>query len=313
MRAVAAALVLVATPALAAGVPTSRRFTVTHTFVVPAHATAWIPVPSDDPWQRVSGVSISGGASELVHDVRWGNAFYRVAPHNDPVELRVAYEVSRDERGAELSRATHKPSSNGLAPWLAADALVPINERVRKISAAVTGAARTPLDQARAAYAYVLSTMKYDKPDATKGKWGRGDILWACDMKYGNCTDFHALLIGILRAAGIPARFSIGYSVPAEPATGGELAGYHCWAELYLDGAGWVPVDASEGWKRAEKRDYFFGHHDANRVQLSTGRDLTLPGMRAATPLNFIVFPYAEGADGKPVEVARTSRWAPAP
>jgi transglutaminase-like putative cysteine protease len=97
--------------------------------------------------------------------------------------------------------------------------------------------------------------------------------------------------------------------VPADASGGGELAGYHCWAELYLDGAGWVPVDASEAWKHPDKRDYFFGHHDANRVQLTTGRDVTLPGMRAPTPLNFIVFPYAEGADGKPVEVARTSSW----
>jgi hypothetical protein len=68
----------------------------------------------------------------------------------------------------------------------------------------------------------------------------------------------------------------------------------------------WIPLPSDDPCQR--------GHHDANRVQLTTGRDLLLPGMRAATPLNFIVFPYAEGADGKPVEVARTaSTWTPAP
>jgi transglutaminase-like putative cysteine protease len=171
----------------------------------------------------------------------------------------------------------------------------------------VTRNARTPLDKARAAYAYVLSTMRYDKPQGAKEGWGRGDIMWACDRKYGNCTDFHALFIGLLRASGIPARFSIGYSLP--DGEGGELAGYHCWADFYLDGVGWVPVDASEAWKHADRRDYFFGHHDANRVQVSTGRDLALPGMHG-TPLNYGVYPYAE-ADGQAVAVTRATKWTP--
>jgi len=36
----------------------------------------------------------------------------------------------------------------------------------------------------------------------------------------------------------------------------GEIGGYHCWAEFYLRGYGWVPVDTSEGWKQPEKRDF---------------------------------------------------------
>jgi hypothetical protein len=39
----------------------------------------------------------------------------------------------------------------------------------------------------------------------------------------------------------------------------GDIPGYHCWAEFYLDGVGWVPVDASEASKFPAKRDYFFG------------------------------------------------------
>ena len=54
------------------------------------------------------------------------------------------------------------------------------------------------------------------------------------------------------------------------------MAGYHCWSQFYLDGYGWVPVDASEAWKHQEKKDYFFGALDEDRVKFSEGRDLVL-------------------------------------
>jgi transglutaminase-like putative cysteine protease len=307
MRLFAVVALLTALPAAAAPAA-SRRFHLAHQFTVPAKATAWIPLPSDDPWQRVTALSVEGAPFTVVHDPRWGNAFARVEAPAGGATVELAYDVTRDERGAELAGASGRAAPSGYRAWLEADTLVPLNERIRKIAADVTAKARTPLDKARAAYAYVLSTMKYDKPEGDQQGWGRGDILWACDRKYGNCTDFHALFIGILRASGVPARFAIGYSVPGD-GDGGVLPGYHCWADFYLDGAGWVPVDASEAWKHPERRDYFFGHHDANRVQLSTGRDVPLPAMRA-TPVNYIVYPYAE-LDGKPVAVGRTTRWSP--
>jgi transglutaminase-like putative cysteine protease len=207
--------------------------------------------------------------------------------------LKVGYIIARRERGVSYARATGGAAPSGYARWLRDDALVKVDDRVRKIAADVTKDAPTNLEKARAIYAYVLSTMKYQK---TGEGWGKGSIVWACDMKYGNCTDFHALLIGLLRATGIPARFQIGYSVPA--AEKGDLHGYHCWADFYLDGVGWVPVDASEAWKHPEQRDYFFGHHDDNRFALSTGRDITFPGMRGPA-LNYFVYPYAE-AGGAP-------------
>ena len=87
--------------------------------------------------------------------------------------------------------------------------------------------------------------MKYDKGGTG---WGRGDALFACDARRGNCTDFHALVIGMARSVGIPARFAVGLPLPHARGSG-EIPGYHCWAELYVRGRGWVPVDASEAVK----------------------------------------------------------------
>ncbi|HEV2116494.1 MAG TPA: transglutaminase-like domain-containing protein, partial [Terriglobales bacterium] len=148
----------------------------------------------------------------------------------------------------------------------------------------------TELERARALYDYVLSNMRYDK---TGAGWGHGDVLYACSAKKGNCTDFHSLFISLARSQGIPARFEIGFPLP-EDQHSAEIPGYHCWADFYLQGAGWVPVDISEAWQQPSRREYFFGAHDADRVQFTLGRDLVLSPRQEGPPLNYFVYPYVE-------------------
>ena len=113
----------------------------------------------------------------------------------------------------------------------------------------VTGGQTGTVAKAKAAYDYLFTTMRYDK---TGTGWGRGDAVWACDAKHGNCTDFHSPFIGMMRADDIPARFDIGFPLP-ENKEQGDIAGYHCWAEFFARNTGWVPVDISEAWKAKEK------------------------------------------------------------
>jgi len=170
------------------------------------------------------------------------------------------------------------------------DALVPTTGLPADLAAKVTEGKTQPLDKARAIYDYVFTTMKYDKSGTG---WGHGDVLYACDAKKGNCTDFHSLFIAMARSLGIPARFEIGFPLPPDQHSA-EIAGYHCWSDFYIEGKGWIPVDISEAWKHPEKHDYFFGSHDVNRVQFSMGRDLRLNPAQAGKPLNYFVYPYVE-------------------
>jgi transglutaminase-like putative cysteine protease len=187
-----------------------------------------------------------------------------------------------------------------LAQWLKPDRLVPLDDQIRKWAREVVdnAHAHSDLEMAQAIYNHVVSTVKYDK---TGKGWGRGDIYYACSERRGNCTDFHAIFIGYARAMGIPARFAIGFPLPADRGQG-KIAGYHCWAEFYAKGIGWVPVDASEAAKNPAKREYFFGTHDENRVEFSKGRDVALVPKQHGDPLNYFVYPYVE-VDGKPYTV----------
>jgi len=322
-RALAGWLVVSAALATAAAeAPRSREFDLTYSARIgplPAGAQrveVWLPYPASDASQEVTVAGVSAPSSyEVVKEPRFGNSILHLSV-TDPRERELAVEMKVRVRRREYVRRDFA-AAGGQAParvpagpaatvaaagWLRPDRLVPLDDRIRKLAAEVTRGRRGALDKARAIYDYVVASMSYDKSGTG---WGNGDIYWACDAKRGNCTDFHALFIGLVRAVGIPAKFEIGLPLP-EARGQGEIGGYHCWAEFYLAGYGWVPVDASEARRHPEKRNYFFGALDENRVQFTVGRDLVLAPRQAGAPLNYFIYPYVE-VDGQPfAKVART-------
>jgi transglutaminase-like putative cysteine protease len=270
----------------------------------------WIPVATSDSNQdivlkTVSGPAFSGVHANIHSDSEYGNSilYTEIEKAGAPVTIALTYDVTRKEysRGglSELMRYNRDqdPAPPDVARYLAADRLVPINDRFRSMAADITRGKSGDVEKAYAIYDYVFHTLRYDK--SGEG-WGRGDAMWACDAKHGNCTDFHSLFIALMRAEKIPARFEIGFPLP-EGKTEGDIAGYHCWAEFYLSGFGWVPVDISEAWKNPARHDFFFGSLDVNRVQFTIGRDLVLNPTQSGPPVNYLVYPYAE-LDGQPYD-----------
>jgi transglutaminase-like putative cysteine protease len=82
-----------------------------------------------------------------------------------------------------------------------------------------------------------------------------------------------------------------------------EDVGAHCWAEFFIPGTGWIPVDVSYGDTREGSRNYYFGNLDERRVSLSYGRDILLHPPQEASRLPFFVRMYCE-IDGKPHDMA---------
>lgn len=284
----------------------SRHFTFHYAFTVKNVPTGkkvriWIPAAHSDAYQEVKVVSAKGDlALKNRSESKYGNEIYfaeSASAVQPELHFDVEYDVVRHERSALGSTGrvvavglTSKERQEDLQP----DALVPITGLPADLAGKVTQGKTAPLDKARAIYDYVFTTLRYDK---TGTGWGRGDVLYACDAKKGNCTDFHSLFIAMARSQGIPARFEIGFPLPPDKHSA-EIAGYHCWSDFYVDGKGWIPVDISEAWKHPEKHDYFFGSHDVNRVEFSMGRDLRLSPAQKGKPLNYFVYPYVE-VDGQ--------------
>jgi len=264
----------------------------------------WIAVPHDDPYQRITNLHIESPYAYKLGKASEGNVMLHLAidnPKETTFTVVMSFDGTRDEHVQshlqQASTAGKDEDPTALAQFLKPDRLVPLDDQIRSWAKEVSANAnaQTQLEQARAIYNHVVSTVRYDK---TGKGWGRGDIYYACEARRGNCTDFHAIVIGYARALGIPARFAIGFPLPPDRGEG-KIAGYHCWAEMYVKGSGWIPVDASEAAKNPSKREYFFGANDENRVEFTKGRDVVLSPRQQGDPLNYFVYPYAE-IDGKP-------------
>ncbi len=267
---------------------------------VPAGAKrveVWIPLPSDGSYQTVSDVSVEApapyalardsGGNRVAHFVLGG-----AGQAGKPLEVRARYRVVRKEAvsGALADRAAPADPAALLAP----NRLVPMTARVRALSDLLAAGKPDATEKARAIYDYLVDNGTYDK---TTPGWGRGDSERFCDVKKGNCTDFHSAFMALARAQGIPVRFFIGF--PLKPEREGPVPGYHCWAEFWT-GSVWAPVDASDAAKLHDpaKKAYLFGNLDPDRFEITTGRDLTLAPPQKDGPVNFFIYPYVE-VDGK--------------
>ncbi len=312
-RRVGLTLVALLAFAIAAQAQNSRHFTFHYEFTVKSvdagqPLRVWIPLAHSDRWQTVRVTNMQGDLPlKKTQEKRFGNSMlYAITAKATKPDYHfiIEYDVVRLERvdlteaqrkaseQAGPSAATVKPANYDMSVrrYLAADKLVPVTGVPAQLAMQTVQGKSGELQQARAIYDYVLANMKYDKSGSG---WGRGDTLWACDSKRGNCTDFHSLFMSMARSQGIPARFEIGFPIPAAK-TNGEIPGYHCWSEFYLNGKGWVPVDISEAWKNQAKKDYYFGSYDPNRVQFTLGRDLVLSPAQSGEPLNYFIYPYIE-------------------
>ncbi len=264
----------------------------------PGSVRMWMPLPADNNHQRVRSTKIESPWPHRETRDSHGNRFVYIEPGTNETGAAEVVVRCAVERFPVLK--PEKPEGPpGTSPdpqrYLGPQRRIPLGGRIRTLADQESRGLRTDAHTIRAFYDYVLRTMRYSKHGEG---WGRGDALWACDARYGNCTDFHSLFIGMARSQGIPARFVIGFPIPVEKEEA-EIGGYHCWAEAYDRIRGWLPVDASEAWK-SKRFDDYFGRIPSDRIEFTVGRDLLLEPRQQGEPLNFFIYPYVE-ADGQPV------------
>ena len=250
-------------------------------------ARMWVPIPTSDEYQTIELISLKApGTQKFVKDKENNNSilYLELGPEHSRQTLEIIYAVERTEKGPFI--ATELVTEK----YLQRNTLIPVGGRFKKIAEEAIGEKRkdSKLMQARALYDYIIDNMRYMK----YGDYGKGDAVYACDTKTGNCSEFHSFFISLARSVGIPARFAIGASIPSDRNEGG-IDGYHCWAEFYADGK-WWPVDISEGNKYTALATYYFGHHPANRIELNKGRDLQVEPSPESGPINFLAFPLLE-------------------
>jgi len=295
------------------GPPATRTVELTYAFTVrdlPEDADevlAWIPLPRDEDHQTLHHYTIDAEKPPTrTEEDELGNRYLRFdlseasRRGEDLVAISATYRVTRTAYRALDGGGTRKVSDEVARRFLSANQLIPLEGPISREARMVAGEATGTVRKARRLYAHIAETMTYDK--SGEG-WGRGDAMYACSVRKGNCTDFHSLFIGEARALDIPARFVMGLPLPPDESAG-EIGGYHCWAQFHTPAHGWIPLDASEASKSPALREELFGGLDANRVCFTIGRDITIPGTSAG-PQNYVIYPHVE-VDGSTWDKVKT-------
>lgn len=153
-------------------------------------------------------------------------------------------------------RAKYTPSQLRQAEPLAVDdpirtqfTTVPDDPKVEALVARLTRGEDTQYDKVAALYSYFSRENGFSYSlQAADPKAGASAISAFLQNKTGYCQQYAAALAWMVRAAGIPARVAFGFT------RGGGREGNtyiltnrnaHAWTEVYLDGYGWIPFDAT--------------------------------------------------------------------
>ena len=278
-----------ASPELLGVIKENDRFEFTYRATLPEineTSRLWIPLPVSDEYQSVELKYFKSPVSyEILEDNEYGNKMYfmELNPENRGEIIEICYLINRREKGV------YEDNFRDPQKYLRPNRMVPSSNEFSQIAKNVVEGKLGNLAKARALYDHTIDRMKYIKYGEG---WGKGDAVYACDVKSGNCTDFHSYFIALARSVDIPARFAIGASIPSSRNDGG-IDGYHCWAEFYTDG-NWWPIDISEGDKCSALSTYYFGHNPANRIEFSHGRDLVVEPGPTSGPINFLAYPVLE-------------------
>jgi hypothetical protein len=141
---------------------------------------------------------------------------------------------------------------------------------IKERAAAAVGRERNPYLKALSVYNYLLKILDYSENPPGTG------IIENMLEGAGNSRTYSMLFCTLSRAAGVPARPIAGVLV-----YNNKQATNHYWAEFYINGFGWIPVDPVLGDgvrfgnfpidQEIDPGNYYFGSIDNHHITLTRG------------------------------------------
>jgi len=260
-----------------------RTYTVTYSVDIriteasrPNMLYLWIPKPVISPSQRnvtlVSrtiepflenhkGVSLYklenlfGGTSQYI------NLSYRVEVYSIGTSIK---PLSIKQEWTDISKTYTKSSS-----------LIPSdNQQIKTTAGSIASREQNPYIKAKAVYDWIINNIQISSSTSVKS------IVDALERKRGDPYAAALLYTAMTRAAGVPCIPVAGVLINQN---GNTIR--HYWAEFWIDGFGWIPVDPAMGagavkiadntrqFDETEKDlvNFYFGNLDNQRIAFSRG------------------------------------------
>ncbi len=194
----------------------------------------YVMVRYEDQIQQRLKVQVKGPHTTYTYNLQvqqW--TAFPLSDENGSYQVVVYQNVTGSKYATVLSLHLQVTLEDEFAPFLHGNQYVNYDDAPNTVAKAaeLTAKIAHPLEKVAAIYDYVISTLTYDEELAATVKSGYLPNLDAVlEKKSGICFDYAALMTGMLRSQGIPAKLVVGYAGQS----------YHAWISVWTQETGWV-------------------------------------------------------------------------
>jgi hypothetical protein len=231
--------------------------------------TIVLAIPENGPNQDLESVTWSDGSSKEKD--QWGQevAVYELPElepgHKMSVELEgigTFYEISYKIFPHHVGTLDDIPEEIRRDYLVDADKYRVQGEYIQNKVKEVVGNETNVYFIARKLYDFLIGRINYQMV----GGWDIAPTV--IERGTGSCSEYTFSYVSLCRAAGIPARYVGAMVLRGEDAS--IDTAYHRWAEIYLPGVGWIPVDVNAGDREWQGDRCFSFGGIANRFLITT-------------------------------------------
>jgi transglutaminase-like putative cysteine protease len=248
----------------------TRTLTITNTDAQVNLINVWEPsVSAWDSQTNITSIETTPAPTSKWEDADGNGGLYWVFRNNPnkgtPVVIKdeftyTCYQINYTIDPSKI--AAYDKTSDDYQTYTKPIKYVESNDpQIEALAAQLEQGKTNPYIIAGSIYDWVVNHLIYREVNGLQG------AKFALENGYGECGDFSALFTALCRADGIPARPVVGRWATS-------LAqDWHVWAEFYLPGYGWLPVDPTVENLNGKGRVYF-GNLDNKRLILH--KDFTM-------------------------------------
>ncbi len=235
-----------------------------------AEINLWFPLPVESNYQRnrTTLFTSNNKSTEIIDDVNLykinGNDLSKFTNIRQNSAIDV-YERNFIMDPSEIIEPYNKKSPIFDAYTESTQSIPASNAKLKSTGSSITRRRKTGYLKARGIYDYILARLTYDS------EIEMGPLESVIDSRKGDSRAYSLLFCALSRGSGIPARPVTGLFVYDDKVM------VHWWAEFYIQGFGWFPVDPAlaDGMKEIELQEnpveYYWGNIDNQHIIFSRG------------------------------------------
>lgn len=185
-------------------------------------------------------------------------------------EITITFSLDLYRRKANLSFSKERPydrQSPEYVKYIKSVNAEPNQKLQKHLKQIRVDPKKSAITNARKIYHYLGKQLRYGH--YASDETVPDDLL---DGGKGHCGVYAAFFVAMCRESGIPARRCAGFLLGTDPSDVEQTTvSAHNWAEFYVEGIGWIPVDPIIGDKSDGRKRYYFGNLDNAHLCISKG------------------------------------------